>query len=49
LITDPETASRMGRAGCAHVRARFSRQAFGKRLERLLEEELANGDGGQRR
>jgi alpha-1,3/alpha-1,6-mannosyltransferase len=49
LITDPQAASKMGRAGWAHVRARFSRQAFGKKLERLLEEELANGDSGQRR
>jgi hypothetical protein len=38
----------MDRAACAHVRARFSRQVFGKKLERLLEEELASGDGGQR-
>ena len=47
LITDPEATSKMGRAACAHVHARFSRQALGKKLERLLEEELANGDGGQ--
>ncbi|MBV8359450.1 MAG: glycosyltransferase [Deltaproteobacteria bacterium] len=48
LISDPEAAFKMGRAACAHVRARFSRQAFGEKLERLFEEELANDDGGQR-
>ncbi len=48
LITDTEAASEMGRAGRTHVQAHFSRQAFGIKLERLLEEELANGEHAQR-
>jgi hypothetical protein len=38
----------MGRAGREHVAARFSRYAFGVRLERLLEQELGIGDAGAR-
>ncbi len=48
LITDPAAAQRMGRAGREHVVARFSRYAFGVRLERLLEQELSIGDAGAR-
>jgi alpha-1,3/alpha-1,6-mannosyltransferase len=44
LIVDPEAARNMGRAGREHVVARFSRRAFGLRLERLLEQELGTGD-----
>jgi alpha-1,3/alpha-1,6-mannosyltransferase len=48
LVTDPAGAERMGRAGREHVAARFSRQAFGIRLERVLEQELGIGDAGAR-
>ncbi len=44
LITDPVAARRMGRAGREHVAARFSRHAFGLRLERLFEQELGTGE-----
>ena len=43
LIADPAAARNMGRAGREHVVARFSRRAFGLRLERLLEQELGTG------
>jgi alpha-1,3/alpha-1,6-mannosyltransferase len=36
-LANPDTASRMGRAGWAHVRRHFSRRAFGERLEASLE------------
>jgi alpha-1,3/alpha-1,6-mannosyltransferase len=36
VLTDPAAARRMGEAGWAHVRARFSRRAFGDRLEACL-------------
>jgi alpha-1,3/alpha-1,6-mannosyltransferase len=45
LIIDPAAAQRMGRRGREHVVARFSRHAFGVRLERLLERELGTCDG----
>ncbi len=48
LIVDPAAARDMGRAGREHVRARFSRHAFGLRLERLLEQELGTGDERER-
>jgi alpha-1,3/alpha-1,6-mannosyltransferase len=48
LITDPAAAQRMGRTGREHVAARFSRQAFGLRLEHLLEQELGTGDERER-
>ena len=48
LIVDPATARNMGRAGREHVRARFSRHAFGLRLERLLEQELGTRDERER-
>ena len=48
LIADPAAARNMGRAGREHVLAHFSRHAFGLRLERLLEHELATGDGRER-
>ena len=44
LIVDPAAARNMGRAGREHVLARFSRHAFGLRLERLLEQELGTGE-----
>jgi alpha-1,3/alpha-1,6-mannosyltransferase len=36
VLSDPAAARRMGEAGWAHVRARFSRRAFGDRLEASL-------------
>jgi alpha-1,3/alpha-1,6-mannosyltransferase len=36
VLGAPEEARRMGRAGWAHVRRRFSRHAFGERLEASL-------------
>jgi alpha-1,3/alpha-1,6-mannosyltransferase len=45
LIRDPAGAQCMGRRGRQHVVARFSRHAFGVRLERLLERELGTCDG----
>ena len=48
LIADPAAAQRMGRAGREHVRARFSRHAFGTRLEQILEQELGTGNGSER-
>jgi alpha-1,3/alpha-1,6-mannosyltransferase len=36
VLGDPPAARRMGEEGWAHVRARFSRRAFGDRLERTL-------------
>jgi alpha-1,3/alpha-1,6-mannosyltransferase len=36
VLTDPARAHRMGRAGWSHVRHRFSRKAFGDRLEASL-------------
>jgi alpha-1,3/alpha-1,6-mannosyltransferase len=36
VLGAPEEARRMGRAGWAHVRRRFSRPAFGERLEASL-------------
>jgi alpha-1,3/alpha-1,6-mannosyltransferase len=36
VLGDPAAARRMGEAGWAHVRARFSRRAFGDRLEASL-------------
>jgi len=38
LIRDPELAERMGRAGRLHVSRYFSRDAFGARLEAILDE-----------
>ena len=48
LISDPAAAQRIGRAGRDHVRARFSRHAFGTRLEHILEQKLDIGDGSDR-
>ena len=48
LIVDPAAARNMGRAGREHVLTRFSRRAFGLRLERLLEQELGTGDERER-
>jgi len=48
LIVDPAASRNMGRAGREHVLARFSRHAFGLRLERLLEQELGVGDERER-
>ena len=36
VLGDPAEARRLGEAGWAHVRANFSRRAFGDRLERSL-------------
>jgi alpha-1,3/alpha-1,6-mannosyltransferase len=36
VLGEPEAARRMGQAGWAHVRSRFSRRAFGERLEASL-------------
>jgi len=41
LILNPATAARLGHAGRAHVRARFSRAAFGARLESILRDVVA--------
>ena len=38
LLTDGNLAARMGRAGRARVTERFSRAAFGRRLEAILRE-----------
>jgi alpha-1,3/alpha-1,6-mannosyltransferase len=46
LISDPAAALRMGQAGRDHVRARFSRDAFGARLERVIEQEMGGGKTG---
>ena len=48
LISDPTAAQRMGRAGREHAVARFSRYAFGVRLEHLLQQELGIGGAGAR-
>src|SRR5262245_34403842 len=41
LLTDHEAAARMGRAGRARVAARFSRAAFGARLDAILRDVVA--------
>jgi len=41
LLREPETARRMGAAGRRHVAARFSRAAFGARLEAVLRDVVA--------
>jgi alpha-1,3/alpha-1,6-mannosyltransferase len=46
LIRDPAAARRMGQAGRAHVRAHFSRDAFGARLERVIDQQMGGGDPG---
>jgi alpha-1,3/alpha-1,6-mannosyltransferase len=48
LITDPTIAQRMGHAAREHVVAHFSRNAFGVRLEGLLEQELRTNDERER-
>ncbi len=49
LIRDPAAARRMGLAGRDHVRAHFSREAFGARLERVIEQEMGAGNAGSGR
>jgi alpha-1,3/alpha-1,6-mannosyltransferase len=46
LIRDPAAARRMGQAGRDHVRAHFSRAAFGARLEHVIEQEMNAGNTG---
>lgn len=48
MISDPAAAQRMGRAGREHVGTRFSRHAFGTRLERILKQEVDTGNGSER-
>lgn len=43
VLGDEAAARRMGEAGHAHVRARFSRRAFGDRLESVLRSLAARG------
>lgn len=42
LVADPEGADRLGRAGRAHVAAKFSKAAFGAQLEQIVEETVGN-------
>jgi alpha-1,3/alpha-1,6-mannosyltransferase len=46
LLTDHEAAARMGRAGRARVAARFSRAAFGARLDAILRDVVAKRGSG---
>ena len=42
LASDPARAERMGRAGREHVAGKFSKAAFGAKLEQIVEETVSN-------
>ncbi|MGA7872178.1 MAG: glycosyltransferase [Candidatus Binatus sp.] len=42
LVADPDGGDRLGRAGRAHVAAKFSKAVFGAQLEQIVEEAVGN-------